>query len=201
VPQDVDAPPTQEIQSAVTALVADELKGIDVANPHPLLPPATGPKWSPLLAHEHERIATNGQKEKGIDLSRYEALDPPSATGTAESQAAWQAALKSARASSVYLSWQETSLALLEKYGKNSWLIGNSQLEDILKSLETELRDARATLDQEETSRKAQQDAVAGELLGLEENWRKGVGRLIETEIAVETLKQEILAKKREAVS
>jgi len=39
---------------------------------------------------------------------------------------------------------------------------------------------------------------VAEELRGLEEAWKKGVGRVLETEIATENLRQKILALERQ---
>lgn len=90
-----------------------------------------------------------------------------------------------------------TELGLLEKFGKNAWLIGNAQLEDILKGIETELIDVRRQAEEVESLRRQQQESVAGEMGMLEETWKKGVGRVLETEVAAEGLKQQILEKRR----
>lgn len=47
------------------------------------------------------------------------------------------------------------------------------------------------------TARRAQQDSVHGEIKTLEETWKKGVGRVLETEVAAEGLKQQILDRRR----
>jgi len=96
------------------------------------------------------------------------------------------------------LGGRQITLALLEKYGKNSWLIGNSQLEDILRGLEKELAETKAEIDGVVIERKNAQEAVGGEVKGLEEAWRRGVGRVLETEVAAEGVRREILERRRE---
>ena len=48
-----------------------------------------------------------------------------------------------------------------------------------------------------EMARRAQQDSAGAELNTLEETWKKGVGRVLETEVAAEGLKLQILEKRR----
>lgn len=91
-----------------------------------------------------------------------------------------------------------TELGLLEKYGKNMWLVGNSQLEDILKALEVELAETKVQFEASEEARRANQRQVRGEVEILEDTWKKGVGRLLETQVAAEALKREILTRRRE---
>jgi pre-mRNA-splicing factor SPF27 len=86
---------------------------------------------------------------------------------------------------------------LLEKFGKNAWLVGNSQLEDILKEIEAELAETRKQHEEVETLRRSQQESVVGEIKTLEDTWKKGVGRVLETEVAAEGLKQQILEQRR----
>lgn len=109
----------------------------------------------------------------------------------------WNETLRKAYTSSEYLNARLTQLGLLEKFGKNAWLIGNSQLEDILKGLERELAGLRKQQEEVETERRTQQESVRGEVAMLEETWKKGVSRVLETEVAVEGLKQQILEKRR----
>jgi pre-mRNA-splicing factor SPF27 len=45
--------------------------------------------------------------------------------------------------------------------------------------------------------RRSQQQSVQGEIQTLEGTWKKGVGRVLETEVAAEGLKQQILEKRR----
>lgn len=131
-------------------------------------------------------------------MTRYEAVDMPD-----ESQdgAQYRDTLAKAYSQSSYLSWREMNLGMLEKYGKNSWLISNSQLEHILKQLEVELADTKKQLEEEEAVRRTQQEAVAGEMVGLQDGWKKGIGKLLETELAVEGLRQQILERRRAATS
>lgn len=48
--------------------------------------------------------------------------------------------------------------------------------------------------------RRRVQDEVGGELKGLEETWKRGVGRVLETEIATEGLRQQVLERQRGGV-
>lgn len=87
---------------------------------------------------------------------------------------------------------------LLDQFGRNSWLVGNSQVEDVLRSLERELADTKQKIDVVVVERKSAQEAVAGEVKGLEEAWRGGVGRVLETEVAAEGVRREVLGRRRE---
>lgn len=90
------------------------------------------------------------------------------------------------------------NLGLLERYGKNAWLEGNRQLEDVLRGLERELEVRKGEIDGVVIERKRAQEEVAGEIRGLEEAWRRGVGRVLETEVAAEGVRREILERRRE---
>jgi pre-mRNA-splicing factor SPF27 len=136
-------------------------------------------------------------------LKRYEDIDTPENTNPTSDEdkpellERWNKALKQAYISSEYVEGRMTQLGLLEKFGKNAWLVGNSQLEDILKDIETELADVRKQQEEVETLRRSQQESVQGEMTTLEDTWKKGVGRVLETEVAAEGLKQQILEKRR----
>jgi pre-mRNA-splicing factor SPF27 len=93
------------------------------------------------------------------------------------------------------------NLSLLETYGKNAWLVGNSQLEDILRALEKEVDAMKAEQEAVESDRRAAQENAAAEMKGLEEGWRNGVGRMIETQAAAERLRMGILEMKRAAAA
>lgn len=86
---------------------------------------------------------------------------------------------------------------MLDKWGKNAWLIGNWELENELKTLERDLAETRRLIDVLTVARRRQQEEVAAEMKGLEETWKKGVGRTLETEIAVEQLRREVLEELR----
>jgi pre-mRNA-splicing factor SPF27 len=197
----VDATPAD--RAKVDKLIAAELPP-DYQNAlHPSIPPLPETKFSPLIQQELDRKAANLPLTGGVDLSRYEAPEPPSTTptsdnGKAEISRDWQDTLRKAYASSSYLSTRIANLTLLEEYGKNAWLIGNSQLEEILKNLERELVEIRETTEEVNKARKSGQENVRGEIEGLEQTWRRGVGRILEVEVAAEGLRREILERRRQ---
>lgn len=193
----IDAAPPTEALAAADALVQAELASEDQSTLHPSIPAKYEPHFSTFMEAEHARIASGQGKEGGIDMSRYEALDAPAKGDLA----AWKATLQKAYASTEYLRGREINLGLLETYGKNAWLIGNSQLEDVLKYLEKDVEAVKREQEVVEGQRKATQGNVAGEMQSLEEGWRTGVGRMIEAQAAAERRKQEILEQKRMAAS
>jgi pre-mRNA-splicing factor SPF27 len=161
---------------------------------HPALARAAAwtPQFSDLVEREHARLNDDPtSKMSAIDMKRYEELDAPTTTNADDDDreqalAKWDAALCQAYTSAEYVGARLTQLGLLEKFGKNAWLVGNSQLEDVLTRIETELADVRR-----------QQESVLGEVKTLEETWKKGVGRVLETEVAAEGLKAQILERRR----
>lgn len=193
----IDTAPTAEAMQAAHALVQAELSADQQDSIHPSIPALRESNFSAAVQAEHDRLESKSEKTAGIDLSRYEALDAPGA-GDLD---AWKATLQHAYASAEYLKSRETNLALLEMYGKNAWLVGNSQLEDILRDLEREVEEAKRDLESIEHARRSAQENASGEMVGLEQGWRKGVGRMIEAQAAAEGLKQEILQRKRAAAS
>lgn len=190
----IDNAPSAGELAAANALVQTELAAEAQTTIHPNIPTYREPKYSNLVDLEHARLASGEARTTGIDLSRYDALDAPAA-GDVE---AWRATLQKAYASAEYLRSRETNLGLLEAYGKNAWLISNSQLEDLLKGLEREIEATRLEFEQVERERRERQTGVEGEVKGLEAGWREGVGRLIEVLAAAEGVKQEILHRRRE---
>lgn len=139
----------------------------------------------------------------GIDLSRYEAPEPPSALSASDKAPSevledWRTTLQKAYTSSSHLSTRHENLSLLDEHGKNAWLIGNSQLEEILRGLEKELVETRESTEAIHRQRKMAQEARKGELVGLQDAWKRGVGGIIDVEIAAENLRMEILEKRRQ---
>jgi pre-mRNA-splicing factor SPF27 len=129
----------------------------------------------------------------GIDLTRYEAPDEPASDTPQE---AWRQALRNAYVSSTYLSGRHSNLTLLDEFGKNAWLIGNSQLEHLLQELEGELARLRDDVENVNKARKAAQENSRGELLGLEETWRLGIGKILEVQVAEAGLRRLILERR-----
>lgn len=193
----IDSAPSAQALAAANALVEADIEPSAATSVHPSIPAQRQPQYSNLIEAEHVRLASGATKEGGIDLSRYEALDAPARGDVAE----WKAALQKAYASQEYLNNRNINLSLLETYGKNVWLISNSQLEDILRDLEREVEAVKLDLEEVEQARRAAQSNAEGEMKGLEEGWRKGVGRLIEVQAAAERLRLDILERKRSAVS
>jgi len=108
--------------------------------------------------------------------------------------------MQRAYASSTYLSSRLTNLSLLETYGKNAWLIGNSQLEQMLKDLEGDLAGAKRATEGVEEERRFRQEGVRAEMETLEQSWKKSIRSIVEVEIAIEGLRQEILERRRAGV-
>ncbi|RMZ26819.1 hypothetical protein D0859_09117 [Hortaea werneckii] len=183
----IDAKPSDAALSAANALVQSEMDPEHATTLHPSIPTMREAQFSDLVEQEYARIGSGQAKEPGtgIDLSRYEALDAP-ARGDLP---AWKTTLQQAYTSAEYLRGRGVNLGLLETYGKNAWLISNARLEDELKALEREVEAAKLELEAVEQGRRAMQSNVAGELQGLEETWRKGVGRMVEAQAAAERIR------------
>jgi pre-mRNA-splicing factor SPF27 len=198
----IDTEPTPSERAAAQALIAAELSQDATTQIHPSLPNLPPQHFSPLIETELLRIEAK-QPLNTIDRSRYEELVPPTTNPTSDETDpstlnAWREALSKAYTSHTYLSGRSTNLALLEQFGKNSWLIGNSQLEHVLRGLEKELDGVKTDIDGVVIERKNAQEAVGAEIKGLEEGWKRGVGRVLETEVAAEQLRREILERRRE---
>ncbi|MCJ1254102.1 hypothetical protein MMC24_001916 [Lignoscripta atroalba] len=198
---DPDLPPQTRTQ--ISALLAAELPPEHTTTPHPLLPTLPIPKFSPFITAELDRVASK-KPLTAIDTTRYEALSPPSQPTDSTSDetspqllSAWQEVLQKAYTSSTHLNTRLSNLALLEQFGKNAWLVGNSQLEEILRGVEKELVETRGRVEDVNKERKGMQEGVKGEMEGLDEAWRRGVGRVLEVEVAAEVIRREVLLRRR----
>ncbi len=196
---DVDAEPTPAERAAAEALVAAERQTVPDDPFHALLPAPYTPQHTELMAAEMERAAS-GKKLAALDLERYSSLDAPEAAATATKEELEQA-LARAAAAQTYVAGRRAHLALLDSWGKNAWLVGNWQVEAELKAIERELAETKKLIDLVTIQRKSAQEAVGPEIQGLEETWRKGVGRVLETEAAVEGLRREVLEARRQAAT
>ncbi|KAF4999084.1 hypothetical protein FGRMN_2699 [Fusarium graminum] len=173
----VDQEPTPEDLAAARALITAE------ASSQPPQPTSnTEPTFSPAITTELERIS-NSTPLAPLDLSRYEAPSPSAPPATA---------LPAAAVAQSYLSSRLTNLQLLEKWGKNAWLLGNHGLEAELQALECELAATKREVDIVNLERQKRQTAVGAEIRTLDDTWRVGVGRVLETEVAVEELRGRI---------
>lgn len=200
----IDIEPTPTERAAAQSLIDAEILLVDVHS-HPSLPQFPALHFSPLIEAEHLRIQ-NKEQLKGIDLTRYEAIEPPATSPDSdekhpETLTKWRASLAQAYTSRAYLTSRQNNLALLEEFGKNAWLIGNSQLEDVLRGLERELSEKKTEIDMLAVERKGTQENVGGEVKGLEEAWKRGVGRIVETEVAAEGVRREVLERRRMGAS
>ncbi|KAI1773442.1 Pre-mRNA-splicing factor SPF27 [Hypoxylon cercidicola] len=192
----VDPEPTAAERAAAESLIAQE-QGLSTPDPQPV---AVAPaNFSPLITGELERIGAK-QPLDAIDLARYEAdaaSSSPSSSSLPSDPSALRAALSRAYAAATYLSGRRAHLQLLDAYGKNAWLVGNWQLEAELRGLERELEEARREVDLVNIRRRRAQDDAAGEIRGLDGAWRRGVGKVLETEVATEELRQRVLEMRR----
>ncbi|GME28465.1 Bcas2 family protein [Neofusicoccum parvum] len=192
----VDLPLTDTDRASAARLIDAELNPSASTALHPSVPTSYEPSFPSLVAAEHARLAAGAPREagSGVDLARYEALDAPDAAADPD---AWRAALRRAYTSSTFLSARLTNLSLLERFGKNAWLVSNAQLEAVLRGLEADLARARDDVELVEHARRSAQAAAGPEMALLEEGWRTGVKRVVETEAAAEGLRRQILEKKR----
>jgi len=142
---------------------------------------------------EIDRKAGVEPMKRAIDMSRYEAPEEP--TNADDSQ--WREVLQAAYRSSSYLEGRHVNLALLEEHGKNAWLIGNSQLEEMLQQIEKELAILKEETDTVNKARKSAQEGSRSELVALEDSWKSGIGKIIEVQVASDGLRKEVLSRRR----
>lgn len=185
---DIDPEPTPSARAAARALIA--------AEPPPaseLPPPAARDDrpclLTPALAAEVARVSA-GEPAQPLSVSRYKAQEPPSPA--ASSARELRPVLENAYVSAAYLASRAQNLALLDRHGANAWLISNHQLENHLRRVERDLADTKRRIDEVNAQRAKRQQDVSAELLTLDDTWRRGVGRVLKTEVAVEELKAQI---------
>ena len=77
------------------------------------------------------------------------------------------------------------SLELLEKFGRNKWLVGNWEVEGELGALERELVGVRGEVEGVNRERKGYQEGGRGRMEGLEGEWRGSVEGVVR--VGVET--------------
>jgi pre-mRNA-splicing factor SPF27 len=70
-------------------------------------------------------------------------------------------------------------------------------LESILRHAERDVSQRKIELEDIDRARRDAQHARKGELEALEQQWKVGLGRMLEVEVAAERLRLEILDKKR----
>jgi pre-mRNA-splicing factor SPF27 len=200
---DVDTEPSPQERADINKLISAELPPDYKTTLHPSIPDLPPVQFSPLMQEELDRIRSNLPLSRGVDLSRYEAPEPPETSAESRREPAkilddWRQILCQAYAASSHLSTRRENLKLLEEHGKNAWLIGNAQLEEILRQVEKELQEARESADSVNRQRKMMQETASGELAGLQDTWKRGVGGIIDVELAAEALRMEILEKRRQ---
>ncbi|OKL59199.1 hypothetical protein UA08_05591 [Talaromyces atroroseus] len=199
----IDGEPGEQARATAQKLISAELSPEHSSTLHPAIPALPGSRFSPLIEQELARKEAGLPLTGGIDLSRYEAPEAPEGPSNTEDEASkalqeWKATLRKAYISSSHLSMRHNNLTLLEEHGKNAWLIGNSQLEDILRDVEKELADTKQAVENVHKDRKLAQEAGHGELAGLEDTWRRGVGSVLDVEVAAENLRMQILDQRRQ---
>lgn len=189
---DIDTESTPQALSAARALISAEQQTFSPSPPteEESSSQAKEPSFSPAIAAELSRLASKTPSQT-LDFSRYEAQEIPAPSSSKDVEAL-RAPLSNAFVSSSYLSSRAQNLKLLDAHGRNAWLLSNYHLEDQLRSLERDLADTKRDIDLVNAARASRQNDVKAEMQGLEQNWRAGVGRVLETEIAVQELKEQI---------
>lgn len=198
---DVDKDPSPAERAEIGKLIALELRDNQQTTLHPSIPELPEPRFSALVQNELERKDRNEPMAGGVDLSKYEAPEAPTSDSGkehAEILEDWDKTLRRAYTASSHLSGRRENLSLLETHGKNAWLISNAQLEEMLRKVEKELQETKETTEALHKERKIRQDTSKGELLGLDDAWKRHVSSVIDVEIAAENLKQEILERRRQ---
>lgn len=182
LPTDIDTPSEAELARA-RALVAQEAQATPRRDTQQAAPE---PAFSEAMQTELARVASSTALTP-LDTSRYEAQDlPPPGKGDAGP------VLGRAYTSAAYLRARLQNLELLERHGAPAWLLANYHLEAALGRAEAELARTKGEVDEVNGARRRRQADVAAEMAGLEETWRTGVGRVLETELAVEELRASI---------
>ncbi|KAF5125221.1 Pre-mRNA-splicing factor SPF27 [Metarhizium anisopliae] len=180
----IDTPSESELARA-RALVAQEAQATPRGDTTQQAAPE--PAFSETMQTELARVASSTALTP-LDTSRYEAQDlPPPGEGTGTAPV-----LGRAYTSAAYLRGRLQNLELLERHGAPAWLLANYHLEAALGRAEAELARAKGEVDGVNDARRRRQADVAAEMAGLEETWRTGVGRVLETELAVEELRASI---------
>jgi hypothetical protein len=179
---------TSDYDAALTDEQQDQID--DLLNPlipstnkeHPFVASLSRiPEPSPFWAAEYERISEN-KPLTGINLQKYSLSDD----------------VKTNLVAAEYLASRTDNLALLETYGTNAWLIGNSIQEHSLGVLETELAELKEEGIRVNRERKHAHLEAGGQIDKLDQRWRKALRGVLEVEIACAGLEEEIQAKKRQ---
>ncbi|ETI29579.1 hypothetical protein G647_02032 [Cladophialophora carrionii CBS 160.54] len=191
---DIDPEITDTERQRAKALISRHLPNNHTTAPHPSLAPLPAVNLSDIFRQEVERVAAGEPRRQGIDVSRYEAPNEPAIESD---EATMREALRNAYISSTFLSDRQANLELLDEFGKNAWLIGNSQTEEILQGLERELAGLRSEAENVNKARKAVQEQSKAELLTLQENWKRGIGKILEIQVATDRLHRQTLEPQR----
>lgn len=186
---DIDQAITDTQKDAALRSIARELPRDYATTLHPSISSHTESKLSTLIQQEVVRAGSGQSMNGGTDSSRYESFTEISPEANVE---VTKAALRAAYANLTYLNERQVNITLLEEYGKNAWLIGNSHTEDVQKRLQAELDSTKAQIDAVNRSRKSAQEDSRGELLGLDETWKQGISRIIETQLATDELRRQL---------
>ncbi|RCI12681.1 hypothetical protein L249_1002 [Ophiocordyceps polyrhachis-furcata BCC 54312] len=188
----IDAEPTESEKASARALISHELETNPPSSP-PLLPPAHEASFSAAITSELERISAD-KPSTPLPLSRYEAQDAPEGEKGIH---VVRPALEASYVSAEYLALRGRNLSLLDSHGVNAWLLHNHHLDSIRDRTERQRRDVAAEVDVVNATRQSLQVAAKAELDALDREWRKTVGRVLETELDVCRLEAEIRRLRR----
>ena len=174
---------------------------------HPSIPAVAAVAFSALIQGELERVAAgSAAMTGGVDLSRYDVGESPTAplsngNNNNSSSSSNNNNNNNAEATVVaahHLSTRAVNLNLLNRFGKNAWLVHNAQLEAELRACEAELAELKAQCDAVNKERKAAQEHARPEMLRLQARWGDAVGTVLQTEVAAEQIRLQILGLRRQ---
>ncbi|KAK4943461.1 hypothetical protein LTR10_016952 [Elasticomyces elasticus] len=191
----IDTDPTDAEKDRARALINQQLPSDYLTTAHPSISSSPKVKSSEEVLQKLE-LATPGKRDAGgIDPTRYEAPDEPTGESTVEE---YRQILRKSYVASTFLENRQTNLELLDEFGKNAWLVGNSQVEQVLQDMESELARVKTETDDINKARKTAQEQHKAELLGLEETWKRGLGQILEIQVATQELRRLIYDRQRQ---
>lgn len=169
----IDATPTTEQVSDAEKLIAAETGPINT-----VIPESTPSKLLPAM----ENYVEDRKKTPGIDISRYTNLE--------DSQG--NVNLLNAYTALEYTLGRKDNVALLDEFGRVQWLVGNDELDQIVKAVDRQLAASRTELEQINQNRKRKQVAVSDTLGYLEKRWKSLLGDVVDVGVKNAILEAEL---------
>ncbi|GAA6018910.1 hypothetical protein JCM11491_001723 [Sporobolomyces phaffii] len=187
----------------INSLIAVELRSLLPAQPSanpanlshlaPPRPLPTASTHSPLLAHELARLHAKkpAKAGEGLDTTRYAMPFPRE--GDDASLEAWQAAYESSLAQLEHQRLRSINGTLLHQFGANQWRVNNFAVENAITRTEAEGEAVKATVEDVNRRRKADQEKGGETLNRLEKRWTELVSGNMQLEIGCFALEEQLV--------